>query len=319
MARTDNHTWTSTKDVAATALGVAAVRAAETRNEDPLIRDPLAKLFVEAAGQNVWSMVTSGAAYDELRSADPELAASMQASLDHIATRTKFFDEFVLAAADAGIRQVVILAAGLDTRAWRLPWPDAITVYELDQPEVLEFKLATLREGEALPAATHVEVPVDLRDDWPQALLRAGFDVTAPAAWLVEGLLPFLSVASQDLLFERVHELSAPNSRVAAEALDGEFLKPGSVARHRARLQRMRTAAATLAELSDVTELWDLSEDRADVADWLRERGWHGSVLTAAQLLARHDRSAPAGLADATPPSLLVTARLDTGDDRQSG
>ncbi len=160
MSITKNAPREGAEEVAATALGVAAARAAETRRQRPLIVDPFAQLFVDAAGQDLWSMVASGAAHDELASADPALAAVVQTSLGHIASRTKFFDEFVLAAADAGIRQVVSLGAGLDTRAWRLSWPDAVTVYELEQPNVLEFKLSTLRDNGATPAANYVDVPV---------------------------------------------------------------------------------------------------------------------------------------------------------------
>ena len=124
----------------------------------------------------------------------------------------------------AGVHQVVILAAGLDSRAWRLPWPDGVTVYELDQPRVLEFKASTLRENGAQPTCNLVNVPVDLRHDWPAALQQAGFDASAPSVWSAEGLLPFLPAVAQELLFERVQALGAPGSRIAVEAPGPDFL-----------------------------------------------------------------------------------------------
>ena len=110
-------------------------------------------------------------------------------------------------------------AAGLDARSWRLPWPDWVTVYELDQPKVLDFKASTLDEHGAEPACHRVAVPVDLRQDWPTALQQAGFDASAPGVWSAEGLTPYLPAAAQDLLLDRVHELTVTGSRVAVEAL----------------------------------------------------------------------------------------------------
>ncbi|MDF0585145.1 SAM-dependent methyltransferase, partial [Bradyrhizobium yuanmingense] len=133
------------------------------------------------------------------------------------AVRTHFFDAYYREAADAGIRQIVILASGLDSRAYRLDWPAGTTVYEIDQPKVLEYKSATLREHGIEPVAQRREVPVDLRFDWPTALHDAGFDASLPTAWLAEGLLMYLPAEAQDRLFELVTELSAPGSRIAVE------------------------------------------------------------------------------------------------------
>jgi methyltransferase (TIGR00027 family) len=170
MARTDDDSWEITESVGATALGVAAARAAETESEHPLFRDPFARVFLDAAGEGMWTGFDRSALAD----VDPGLAARMQAMVDFFASRTAFIDDFFAAAADAGIRQVVILAAGLDARAWRLAWPHGTRVYELDQPKVLEFKSSTLREHGAKPTAQRIEVPVDLRQDWPTALRQAG-------------------------------------------------------------------------------------------------------------------------------------------------
>lgn len=308
MTRTDSDTWDITESVGATALGVCAARAVETQREDRLFTDPLAQLFVDAAGEGSWGMFTRDAMPDELVEADPDLPRRVQTLMDYIASRTAFFDEFFVAATQSGIRQVVILAAGLDTRAWRLPWPDGAIVYELDLPKVLEFKAATLGQNDAQPVANQVGVPVDLRHDWPEVLRQAGFDPAARTAWLAEGLLPFLPAAAQDLLFERVQQLSAPGSRIAVEAFGDEFLDPDRLARHRERLERLRAVRAAPHAMPDVTDLWYL-EDRADVADWLGHHGWETSTVTADELLTRYDRDVPRDLDDATPMSRFVCAQ----------
>ena len=140
MARTDNDSWEITESVGATALGVAASRAAETESDNPLIRDPFARVFLDAAGDGVWNWFSAPQLPTELLESEPDLALQMNAMVSYMASRTAFFDSFFLDATAAGIRQVVILASGLDSRSWRLPWPDGTTVYELDQPRVLDFK-----------------------------------------------------------------------------------------------------------------------------------------------------------------------------------
>src|SRR5246500_3728711 len=215
MARTDNDSWEITESVGATALGVASSRAAETRSENPLIRDPFAQVFIDAAGDGVWNW-HSVPLPPEVIEAEPEVPLQMQAMIGYMACRTGFFDTFFLDATNAGIRQAVILAAGLDARSWRLPWPDGGTVYELDQPRVLDFKASTLHQHGAEPTCHRVGVPGDLRQDWPKALQQAGFDASAPSAWSVEGLLMYLPAAAQELLFDRIHGLTAFGSRVGS-------------------------------------------------------------------------------------------------------
>jgi len=155
MPRTDNDSWDITESVGSTALGVAAARAAETESENPLIQDPFARAFLEAAGDGMWSLFANPTKSAELTDLEPDLRAHMQVMIDFMAVRTAYFDEFFLNAASSGVRQVVILAAGLDARAWRLPWPDGTTVYELDQAKVLEFKSTTLQDRGAQPTSTH--------------------------------------------------------------------------------------------------------------------------------------------------------------------
>src|SRR6478735_3072170 len=201
MARTENDTWDLASSVGATATMVAAARAIATTADDALINDPFAEPLVRAVG--------------------------VQRMTDNMAVRTKFFDEFFLAAtgggnpADAtasGVRQAVILASGLDARAYRLQWPAGTTVYEIDQPEVIEFKSTTLAEFGAEPTAERRTVAIDLRHDWPSALIAAGFDPSQPTAWSAEGLLGYLPPEAQDRLLDTITELSAPGSRLATES-----------------------------------------------------------------------------------------------------
>ncbi len=309
VPRTDDDSWDITESVGATALGVAAARAAETEAVEPLIEDPFARVFLDSVGTGMWSVFSGDAVPDELTDIDPDMPVRWQAMVDYMAARTAFFDQFFRSAADAGIRQAVILAAGLDSRAWRLPWPDGATVYELDQPKVLEFKSSTLRKRGAQPKAHHVSVAVDLRQDWRQALREAGFDPSSPSAWSAEGLLPFLPASAQDLLFERIEELSAVGSRVAVEATSSDFFNPERLERQREQMRRHREIAAQLNrfEVPDFQDLWYV-EEHADVGDWLRAHGWRASVETAEQLMARYGRHVPENVEDTRPRSLFVTA-----------
>ena len=124
MPRTDNDSWDITQSVGSTALGVAAARAAETESENPLINDPFARVFINAAGEGMWSIYGDPKLLAKAVEIEPEVQQRLQLMVDFMATRTAYFDEFFLNAADAGVRQVVILAAGLDARSWRLPWPE---------------------------------------------------------------------------------------------------------------------------------------------------------------------------------------------------
>ncbi len=307
MARTENDTWEITESVGATALGVAAARAAETESEDPLISDPFARVFLEAAGDGMWNWFAAANLPAEIVEAEPDLKPRMQGMVDYMAARTSFFDQFFLDATRAGVHQVVILAAGLDSRAWRLPWPDGTTVYELDQSRVLEFKSSTLREHAAQPTCNLFHVPVDLRRDWPAALQQAGFDASAPSAWSAEGLLPFLPAVAHELLFQRVQTLGAAGSRIAVEAPGPDFLDQGAIAKRRENMKRVRDLMAKLEpdrDMPDVQDLWYF-EEREDVGGWLRRHGWDVTVTPAEELMARYDRRPP-DIEDAAPKTLFV-------------
>jgi methyltransferase (TIGR00027 family) len=314
MPRTDNDSWDITQSVGATALGVAAARAAETESENPLISDPFARVFVDAAGEGMWSIYADPKLLAKAIELEPDMQARLRLMIDFMATRTAFFDEFFLNAAQSGVRQVVILAAGLDARTWRLPWPDGTVVYELDQPKVLEFKSNTLREHGAQPTAQLVNVPIDLREDWPKALQEAGFDASLPCVWSAEGLVRYLPAQAQDLLFERIHSLSVAGSWVASNVPSAGSADPDRVRHQREDMQRMRAAAAKLvnAQITDFDDLW-YPEERTPVDGWLREHGWDVSVATFEELLSRYGRNVPEGGEDSMPPTLYVSAQRCAG------
>jgi methyltransferase (TIGR00027 family) len=311
VARTDNDSWEITESVGATALGVAAARAADTESDNPLINDPYARIFLDTVGDGVWNWYGAPELPAEVVEAVPDMPERMQALVGYFATRTKFFDTSFVDAANAGIRQAVILAAGLDARSWRLPWPDGTTVYELDQDRVLDFKASTLHEHGAEPKANRVAVAVDLRHDWPTALQQAGFDPAAPSVWSIEGLLMYLPAAAQDLLFDRIQDLAAPGSRIAVEGLGPEFAVPELRAQRRERMDRLRELMAetdSQIEVPTTDELWYF-EEREDVADWLGRHGWDVTATPSDELMASYGRPSPEGLEEASPTHWFISAQ----------
>jgi methyltransferase (TIGR00027 family) len=233
---------------------------------------------------------------------------------DYQAVRTHYFDAYFDAAARTGIRQVVILAAGLDSRAYRLNWPAGTAVFEIDQPKVLSYKTSTLDAHGAAPKARRVAVAVDLRDDWPAALIAAGFDATQPTAWLAEGLLPYLPADAQDRLFELVTAHSAAGSQIAVEAFN---LHPSQYSQEKRAARRDRTAQLRerLGLDLDVDTLMYTDDTRADAAEWLAGHGWHVDAVPSAVEMTRLGRQATEDLVEEAMDSVFVHARLD-GDAR---
>jgi methyltransferase (TIGR00027 family) len=287
MPRSDNDTWDLASSVGATATMVAAARAVATRADQPVINDPFAEPLVRAVGVDFFTRLASG----ELTAADldaqdgSETPVGMSRFADGMAARTRFFDDFFAGAVAAGIRQAVILASGLDARGYRLPWPDDMTVYEIDQPEVIEFKSTTLAGLGAAPSVNLKTVAVDLRNDWPAALTEAGFDASAPTAWIAEGLLGYLPPDAQDRLLDTIGELSAPGSRLAVESVpshpeaDQDELKE----KMKESTERWRSQGFDL----DFSELVFLGE-RAEVTEYLRGRGWAVEATPTNDLLIRY-------------------------------
>ncbi|WP_378739936.1 class I SAM-dependent methyltransferase [Nocardia brasiliensis] len=270
--RTEGDTWDIVSSVGMTALQVAAARAVATQEPDALVRDEYAARFVAAAGDPDTDLLVT----DPTRWADNPLTG-------FIGLRSKFFDDLFLTAAAAGVTQAVILAAGLDARAYRLDWPQGSIVYEIDQPKVLEFKQQVLDEAGATPKADRRAVAVDLRDDWPAALIEAGFDPTLPTVWSAEGLLPYLPGPAQDALFARIDQLSAPGSRLAAETPDNSVDVQQIIDRQAEQLQGTPFGKIDLAALL-------YTDERTDPAEWLTAQGWTTTSLPSMELTERYDR-----------------------------
>ena len=270
MTRSNDDSWDLATSVGATATMVAAARAIAMN--DAVLDDPFAEPLVRAVGVDFLTRWATG----ELSGADLDGDGSgwgLQQMPAAMASRTMFFDEFFTAAAKAGIRQAVIFASGLDARAYRLDWPAGMTVFEIDQPEVIEFKTTTLAGLGAEPKTDLRSVAIDLRDDWQTALLAAGFDTTRPAAWIAEGLFGYLPPEAQDRLLDAVTELSAPGSRMATEAVQSGSFDDAEMDEVR---QRMREAGEKWREHGfdlDFSEL-GFHGERNEVDAYLDARGW---------------------------------------------
>jgi methyltransferase (TIGR00027 family) len=256
--RSDNDQWDIVSSVGYTALLVAGWRALHAVSPQPLVRDEYAKHFITASADPYLTGLLADPGTSEGATAFPRLYG----------VQTRFFDEFFKSATDGGIRQAVIVAAGLDSRAYRLELPSDTTVFEIDQPKVLEFKARVLAEHAAEPAARRKDVAADLRDDWSISLRAAGFDPQQRSAWSVEGVLPYLTGEAQDLLFTRIDHLSAPGSRIAIGALGSRL--------DQSQLAAMEETYPGLNLSGDVdfSALTYDDEDKTSPAQWLADHGW---------------------------------------------
>jgi methyltransferase (TIGR00027 family) len=284
MTRSDTDSWDLASSVGATATMVAAARALASEDTDPIISDPFAAPLVRAVGIDFFTRVVDGDI--EPGDAGVDGTAELQTETDSLAVRTRFFDEFFTDAAAAGIEQSVILAAGLDSRAYRLNWPAGSIVYEVDQPQVVAFKTETMASLGAEPTAQRRTVSIDLRDDWPAALRDSGFDDTKPSAWSAEGLLMYLPPEAQDRLFDYITALSAPGSQIATE------YHPDNGSTMAERGKAMSDRWATIGCDVDLSGLF-YEGDRNNVADYLTDRGWDVSSRTRRELFGEYGRVFP--------------------------
>jgi methyltransferase (TIGR00027 family) len=284
MTRSDTDSWDLASSVGATATMVAAARALASEDTDPIINDPFAAPLVRAVGIDFFTRVVDG----DIDPTDTGESGSteLQTETDSIAVRTRFFDEFFVGAAAAGIQQAVILAAGLDSRAYRLSWPADSVVYEVDQPRVVVFKTETMADLGAEPTAQRRTVSIDLREDWPAALRDSGFDDTKPSAWSAEGLLMYLPPEAQDRLFDHITALSAPGSQIATEYHPDNG--PSMAERGKAMSDRWANIGCDV----DLSGLFYEGE-RNNVADYLTERGWDVTARNRRDLFAEYGRVFP--------------------------
>ncbi|MDH6243307.1 class I SAM-dependent methyltransferase [Mycobacterium sp. OTB74] len=293
--RTDNDSWDITTSVGSTALMVAAARALEAAKPDPLAVDPYAELFARAVGGQ-WADVLDGKA-PEHRLAAPEFGPPF---INFQGSRTRYFDAYFANAAASGVRQVVLLAAGLDSRAFRLDWPAGSVLFELDQPQVLEFKREVLARKGAQPKAERREIAVDLRDDWQSALIAAGFRPDRPSAWIAEGLLIYLPASAQEQLFTGIDKLASPGSWVAVE--EGAPMPAEVFAAKRAQERASGPG--------DVFFNLIYNEQIAPAADWFGAHGWRAEPTRLADYMREVGRPVPTNPDAATmiESNTLVTA-----------
>ncbi|NTY61227.1 SAM-dependent methyltransferase [Mycolicibacterium sphagni] len=292
--RTDNDTWDITTSVGSTALFVAAARAIEAQKPDPLVVDSFAETFCRAVG-GPWAAVLDGQA--------PEHPLKSEGFGQHFvsfqAARTHYFDAYFRRAAQAGVRQIVLLAAGLDSRAYRLDWAPGTTIYELDQPQVLDFKREAVAAYGATAKAERREIAVDLRDDWPKVLQDSGFQPDQPSAWIAEGLLIYLPASAQEQLFAGVDALASSGSHLAVE--EG---RPMDRDAFRAKVQEAK------AKDNERGQWWQLvyNEQVAPAAQWFGERGWTAQDTTLLDYLETVGRSVDS--ADAEAANMLASITL---------
>lgn len=282
--RSDNDTWDITTSVGSTALLVAAARALEAQKPDPLAVDSYAEVFCRAAG-GPWAALLDGAA-PEHPLQTPDFGRHF---VNFQAARTRFFDAYFRDVTAAGVRQIVLLAAGLDSRPYRLEWAPGTIVFELDQPQVLDFRRETLAAHGDAPKAERREVAVDLRDEWPQALRDSGFRPDEPSAWIAEGLLVYLPATAQAQLFTGIDSLAASGSHVGIE--EG---RPMDNAAFSAKREEGK-------EIPDHRgEWWQMiyNEQHAPAAQWFSDRSWTATETTLSDYLISNGRAVPPPEAD---------------------
>ena len=282
-ARFEGDTWDLASSVGATATMVAAARAVASRSPNGLLNDQFAEPLVRAVGIDFFARMAGGEL--DPRDLDEDAAIGLQRFADAMGMRTRYFDDFFLNAGRDGIQQAVILAAGLDSRAFRLRWPPGTTVFEVDQPQVIDFKTATLADLGAEPTADRRAVAVDLRNDWPTALKAAGFDPAQRTAWIAEGLLGYLPAEAQDRLLDQITALSVSGSRFATEGLpDINELNEGELRRRMGRQSERWNRHGFELDMAGLVYF----DNRTDAGTYLADHGWRTDITITDDLVARH-------------------------------
>ena len=232
--------------VATTALLVAALRAEESKRTDKLFDDPFAHALAGDAGHAALRAYRGAAG----------------TSIPIIEVRTRWFDEALVRVTTAGVRQVVILAAGMDARAYRLQWPAGTSVFELDQPELIAHKGKVLGVHE--PRCRRVALGVNLAADWTSVLRDSDFDPTSPTVWLVEGLTQYLETALVEGLFRRIDLLSASRSVLLYDVVGRVLLESPAL-------------GPTLRMMAELGAPWIYGTD--DPAGLIVPLGWDAMVI----------------------------------------
>lgn len=258
-------------EIGMTALATAAGRALETVRPGGLIEDQFAELLVRASNCNI-DIPTR---VDEIDSVNSDW---WQTTAVFMGVRTKYFDDRLAEAVSNGIRQVVLLAAGLDTRAFRLEWPAGSRLFELDQLNVLRFKERALSTCGARPQCFRLPVPTDFGEDWRTALLNSGFDPGVPTFWLAEGLLPYMPAAGEQVLLETISQLSVRGSRLAADYIE-------DVNGFVSHMQKYAQRAGF-----DLARILELQSRELNIETVLKRIGWNFGKVPFSQLFECYSR-----------------------------
>ncbi|HEX5910457.1 MAG TPA: SAM-dependent methyltransferase [Thermoleophilaceae bacterium] len=266
-----------------TALGLAAARSVETGRPDRLIEDPFARALYDAAGRDLGMRLEWP---DDPGSVTDTEALHLHGSR-YIGLRTRFYDDVLLRAAEAGAGQAVLLGAGLDTRSRRLGLPGSLTLFEVDRPAVLAFKEEALAGAPA--TCRLVGVGADLGEGWHEALDAAGLDPGVPTVWMAEGLMPYLDEAAQLALLDAVARRAPEGSGVAFDQVAGGDVE-----------------ALSRRSGIDMEGLLAGTGGTGGLAGALRGRGWSVEVEGADAVAARYGRdlSDPFGGPGGDPPWL---------------
>jgi methyltransferase (TIGR00027 family) len=276
-----------------TALGIAATRALESERPDRLVDDPYASAFVAA----VPSSIPTPLRWPDAGVAVSEVQAFFMQSTSYVGVRTRYFDDFLTAACREGCEQVALLAAGLDTRAYRLEWPPGVRLFEIDQPDVLTFKDQVLDSLGAAAACARHTVGVNLQDDWPTALRDAGFDASVPTAWLAEGLVMYLPAEAEAPLYAGIHDMSAPGSQLSVEHPADPNI-----------LMRSQEVDAIRQVGVDITRLLQSDDARPSPGRWLTDHGWSVTDQASTAIAPRYGRNLAEPVASNVPGQVMAMA-----------